>query len=305
MVFCPALLPPPFFEPGADGDANRWRLLSYVFWTMDELVQGEYVFVYLHTRMSWLSRRMFGWLQEVYATMPRAYKKNLKGLCIVHPTRMLRTFFAVCRPFISGKFWRKLHYFQKVQDMQWKMRPLHVELPDLVHNYDRELAFRRTRKPAVIQSMEATGLPRVLVGAGRKLAGCFQHYRLEKAALGSDNRRPGTTLGETQLVAPRGTTRAEPEKWSGMRELVRAMLPAEANSRCSEFPFQSWHGGEKVGAQSRRRQRAEFQPGTPRAMRRWSCCLRSFWVSPSSSPHTQRRNISFEFQPTPVSCRQR
>ena len=63
VVFSPAILPPHFFarEGGEDGKAavgaNAQRLLRYVFVQMEEITQRDYVMVYCHTKMNWLSSR--------------------------------------------------------------------------------------------------------------------------------------------------------------------------------------------------------------------------------------------------------
>ncbi len=61
---------------------------------MHECVQRDFVIVYCHTGFSWFSGKYFKWLRDIYSTMTRSYKKNLQALYIVHPTMVMKTFFA-------------------------------------------------------------------------------------------------------------------------------------------------------------------------------------------------------------------
>ena len=41
----------------------------------------------------------------------------MQGLYVIHPTLMLKTFFTFARPFVSSKFWRKLHYVHSIDEV--------------------------------------------------------------------------------------------------------------------------------------------------------------------------------------------
>jgi|EP00945_MAST-04E_sp_MAST-4E-sp1_P004078 Rho GTPase-activating protein 1 len=104
------------FTPRAAGaKPDMDLLLSYMIGTLDKIVQSPYVLVYCHTGTSWLSRKHFAWLKQAYGLLGRTYKKNISKLLIVHPSFVLSAGFAFARPFLSKKFWRKVHRCGKVE----------------------------------------------------------------------------------------------------------------------------------------------------------------------------------------------
>ena len=59
--------------------------------------------------MSLFSRKHFSWLKSCYNLLGRKFKKNIAKLIIVHPSFIINAGFMFARPFISSKFWKKLH----------------------------------------------------------------------------------------------------------------------------------------------------------------------------------------------------
>ena len=84
----------------------------YVIKEFENYAQNPYVLAYCHTETSFLTRPRFSWLFSMYNVLPRPYKKNLKQLHVIHPSMLVRIFFALSRPFVSKKFWDKLVYYQ-------------------------------------------------------------------------------------------------------------------------------------------------------------------------------------------------
>jgi len=54
--------------------------------TLDPIVQKEYVVVYFHTLTTHENNPSLAFLKDVYDVLEYKYKKNLRGLYIVHPT---------------------------------------------------------------------------------------------------------------------------------------------------------------------------------------------------------------------------
>ncbi|GAM17457.1 hypothetical protein SAMD00019534_006320, partial [Acytostelium subglobosum LB1] len=93
------------------------RVLLYTISVMDPVVDGDYVLIYLHTNITNDNKPDFAWLKKVYAIFNRKYKKNLKGLYIVHPTTWIKFTLRLFKPFISEKFWKKLTYIEDLADL--------------------------------------------------------------------------------------------------------------------------------------------------------------------------------------------
>ena len=64
------------------------KLTRYLMVTLDGVVESDYVILYLHAGLH--APPGIAWIHSVYRRFDRKYKKNLKNLYIVHPTRTIR-----------------------------------------------------------------------------------------------------------------------------------------------------------------------------------------------------------------------
>lgn len=73
----------------------------------------------------------------------RNHRKNLKALSIVHPTLYVRLFLFSARAFVSVKFWDKLHYVDRIEELELDgvlpASAINELLPGGVADYEREL----------------------------------------------------------------------------------------------------------------------------------------------------------------------
>jgi Rho GTPase-activating protein 1 len=102
---------------------------------LDPIVEQNYVLVYVHTGLTSDNRPAFAFLSKCYKIFNRKYKKNLKRLYIVHPTFWVRTSFALFRPFLSAKFWRKLVYINDVAELDKTIDRSQITLPRVALEY--------------------------------------------------------------------------------------------------------------------------------------------------------------------------
>ena len=108
------------------------RVLMYLIKILDPVVDAEYVLIYINRQSSAEYLPEFSWLKRVYGLFDRRFKKNLKQLYIVHPTFWLKTALQFLRPFISSKFYAKIHYLNKLADIFPHFPQGKVKLPDCV-----------------------------------------------------------------------------------------------------------------------------------------------------------------------------
>ncbi|KAA6360846.1 MAG: hypothetical protein EZS28_043628, partial [Streblomastix strix] len=73
------------------------------------------------------------WNLSLYRSLPYAYKKNLKRILIIKPTRMVRTILVLARPFISSKFYRKIEFLENLKALIPIIRPEQLQLPVIYH----------------------------------------------------------------------------------------------------------------------------------------------------------------------------
>ena len=104
------VLPPRRFLVLAQVRAVCWLCWRGVGWWSAHAGAGADAFGHV-------TRRRFGYIRRIYNSLTRKYKKNMQGLYVIHPTLMLKTFFTFARPFVSSKFWRKLHYVHSIDEV--------------------------------------------------------------------------------------------------------------------------------------------------------------------------------------------
>ena len=96
---------------------NLDSLLLYLIQLLDPIVSSSYILIYIHGSLDSHQIPSFNWLKTAYTIFNRKYKKNLKELYIVRPSRWLKLLFGCFRPFISTKFWKKLTYVDEIKNL--------------------------------------------------------------------------------------------------------------------------------------------------------------------------------------------
>lgn len=111
----------------------------YVLSVVDKLVVDDYVIVYLHSGAPRNSMPGIQWFHRFYRMIDRRLRKNLKHLYVVHPSFWVKTMFRLARPFISRKFYRKLHYISSLQLLSTHVSLDQVVIPQVVQSVDQNL----------------------------------------------------------------------------------------------------------------------------------------------------------------------
>ena len=114
---------------------NLDTLLLYFIHFLDPIVANDYVLIFCAAESSSSNRPGFDWLRRIYSLFKRKYKKNLKGLFIVHPTAWIKSFKTLFTPFVSSKFWRKYHHISDPVGLYSWIERTQLRLPDFVLNY--------------------------------------------------------------------------------------------------------------------------------------------------------------------------
>jgi len=112
------------------------RTLLYMIAKVDKIVENDYIMVWCVSNSTSQARPGFSWMLNVYRTITRKYKKNMKSLYIVHPTMMIKVIMKCFSPFVSEKFWKKLHLVDTVQDIYKDIPEDRLPLPPTVIAYD-------------------------------------------------------------------------------------------------------------------------------------------------------------------------
>ncbi|XP_033114428.1 rho GTPase-activating protein 1-like isoform X2 [Anneissia japonica] len=158
LFFC-CRLPP-------SNEIDHTRMLQYMKYTLDKHVEEDYTLVIFQHGLTWRNSPSFRWLAQAYNELERKYKKNLKRLYIVHPSFLVRIAVALFKPFISSKFYHKIHYIQYIKDLQHICWVDTLQIPEEVRRYDRKEMLNQgkivpdtTRVPNSWQSRSSGSYP--------------------------------------------------------------------------------------------------------------------------------------------------
>lgn len=112
------------------------RVLLYIVKKLDRVVEKDYVMIWCVNNSSNQNRPGFNWLLNVYRSLSRKYKKNLKSFYLIHPTFMFKFIIKCFRPFVSDKFWKKLHLCDRVSQVYADIDKDTLPLPPSILTYD-------------------------------------------------------------------------------------------------------------------------------------------------------------------------
>ncbi|CAF0885266.1 unnamed protein product [Rotaria sp. Silwood1] len=111
-------------------------LLKYILRTFDQYVDMDYVIIYFHHGLRSYNRPSYGWLLNAYFHLDRKYKKNLKALYIVHPTKWIKFLWPFLRSIISAKFSSKLIYINRLGQLMEYVHMDNIKIPPEVKAID-------------------------------------------------------------------------------------------------------------------------------------------------------------------------
>eukprot|EP00462_Mataza_sp_D1_P025002 CAMPEP_0175135100 /NCGR_PEP_ID=MMETSP0087-20121206/8533_1 /TAXON_ID=136419 /ORGANISM="Unknown Unknown, Strain D1" /LENGTH=519 /DNA_ID=CAMNT_0016417709 /DNA_START=61 /DNA_END=1620 /DNA_ORIENTATION=+ len=116
------------------------RIMLYIIKVMDPIVESDFNIIYVHTNFRSQNKFPLPWLREVYATLDRRYKKNVKRIFVIHATWWVKLVMSFAKPFVRKKVWNKLFYVEKLSDIYEFFERRAVHFPDTVVTYDKENA---------------------------------------------------------------------------------------------------------------------------------------------------------------------
>ncbi|KAK6028806.1 RhoGAP domain protein [Ostertagia ostertagi] len=115
------------------------QLLRYLQSILDKVVDLDYTIVYFHYGLRSHNKPPIKWLFQAYKVLDRRFKKNLKALYVVHPTRFIRILWGLFRPFISSKFEDKFHYVTCIKELEEALSVARLNLPQPIRTHDEQL----------------------------------------------------------------------------------------------------------------------------------------------------------------------
>ncbi|KAE9416854.1 hypothetical protein Angca_006565, partial [Angiostrongylus cantonensis] len=116
------------------------QLLRYIQSVLNKVVDLDYTIVYFHYGLRSHNKPPIKWLFKAYKMLDRRFKKNLKALYVVHPTRFIRFIWGLFRPFISSKFENKFHYVSCIKELEDALSIARLNVPPPVRSHDEQLS---------------------------------------------------------------------------------------------------------------------------------------------------------------------
>ncbi|ORX94581.1 RhoGAP-domain-containing protein [Basidiobolus meristosporus CBS 931.73] len=127
LVFCACNLPNP-------KEMDYDQILSLILAKLDQFVESDYTVVLFSGgavfRPSWV------WLLKAYGRLSRKYKKNLKNLYVVHPSRWPRLILDTMNIVISPKFAKKVVYVETLSKLASYVPIKQMQIPEAVYEYN-------------------------------------------------------------------------------------------------------------------------------------------------------------------------
>mmetsp|Transcript_19345 Transcript_19345/g.28834 ORF Transcript_19345/g.28834 Transcript_19345/m.28834 type:complete len:617 (+) Transcript_19345:42-1892(+) len=131
------------------------RFFLYVIRTMDNIVEKNYIVVYLHTGLRSAQRPELSWLKKIYNIWDEKYSANLEALYVLHPTFWLRMFWNVLSPFLSTQFSEKVRFVDGLSNLYEAVDHDQLkQLPDFVYAEDLKLHGRAPTQTSHISHSE-------------------------------------------------------------------------------------------------------------------------------------------------------
>ena len=125
------------------------KFLRYLLRVLDQIVESDYILVYFHFGLNKSNKPSLKWIFSAFKAFDRKYKKNLKNLLLVHPSRVIRIVFQVLKPLIrsetliisliinfffkfSAKFGPKMVYISRLSQLSEFLDLKQIQIPKQV-----------------------------------------------------------------------------------------------------------------------------------------------------------------------------
>lgn len=108
-------------------EASFRKMLLLFIRKANDIVGTNYSVVYAHTNVDIINQ--YPLIYKFYSVLPRAYKKNLAKMYVIHPNMGLKMFFEFARVFLSHKFYSKLVLLDTILEFQKLIPPTQLALP--------------------------------------------------------------------------------------------------------------------------------------------------------------------------------
>ncbi|KAJ1989833.1 hypothetical protein GGI25_002647 [Coemansia spiralis] len=110
------------------------RLLNLILFRLDDFVESDYTVVLLAANPRY--KPNIKWLYTAYRRLGRKYKKNLKALYIVHPSKWVQILMTAMNAVLSPKFAKKVQWIDTLSDLARRVPIDQINIPPEVYQFN-------------------------------------------------------------------------------------------------------------------------------------------------------------------------
>ncbi|KAJ1827971.1 hypothetical protein LPJ56_001364 [Coemansia sp. RSA 2599] len=110
------------------------RLLNLILFRLDEFVESDYTVVLFAANVRY--KPNLKWLFTAYRRLGRKYKKNLKALYIVHPSKWVQILMTAMNAVLSPKFAKKVQWVDTLSQLAYSVPIDQINIPPEVYQYN-------------------------------------------------------------------------------------------------------------------------------------------------------------------------
>ncbi|KAJ1964185.1 hypothetical protein GGI12_001589 [Dipsacomyces acuminosporus] len=133
------------------------RLLNLILFRLDDFVESDYTVVLFAANTRY--NPSVKWLYTAYRRLGRKYKKNLKALYIVHPSKWVQFLMTAMNAVLSPKFSKKVKWVDTLSDLAHSVPIDQINIPPEVYQFNATKEAEITVPTHVGPSSRFFGVP--------------------------------------------------------------------------------------------------------------------------------------------------
>lgn len=119
-------------------DYNRFS--TYMVYKLDAHVEADYSLVYFHYGYDYITKPSWRAIVDIYKMLDRKFKKNVKAMYIVHPSRKIKLVMRVLTSVTSTQSRKKIFYCNTLNELGVHVILSRLDIPSGVREHDRKIA---------------------------------------------------------------------------------------------------------------------------------------------------------------------
>jgi hypothetical protein len=141
-----------------DSDLARVRRFALQLMRAHAREGQPFSMLFVQNNVNPAARAVSAWfVVETYRMLPRAFKRNLRFLGVLHPTAFVRSLLLVLAPFLAESFWDKLYLVERIEFADDVVggeagRIEALEIPGEYYEWDDELEARADEDADALRS---------------------------------------------------------------------------------------------------------------------------------------------------------